>query len=583
MGSKAAMSAFPAPFSPNATTMLPFLYQTRTLASLYSRRGGLSIQPRYANLVSRRSFRQSTINYSSDDQTVETSRVPSEPTQQPVGGTDKGTGSPRIRRVLLSYAPPERERVSFSYDSNTSANEPQNDKDGYVLPRTEDTNDNEGGDGEVAGRSVVRRTPSRVKMPAWSTRSTPGKKGHSSGRQSEEFDIPWEEADHAGFKEFTSDGLPEETYQEMDEIDNLTSKSGPRQDRTSTITPSEKHAFQKIFSDIFARSRQSQKFGSASLEDDEEIEQAPGKDQSQRAKAKLDKIVGSAARIQSREEMEIAVNRYPPALRAAAARAIGLDAATQQSHEEVTEVDESVLDNDQLEQLRKPERDRVEGLMNSARTDFELWAVMEKEVFPLITKLGLEERPETDEPTKKRGRKTKRDQESLPREESNPTTSTLDTPDDGISPLAFYGPLYPSYLLLGLRLLDRSFAKPSPLTLSILPRIKSLGVISHVLGASTQLYNELLLIHWYRQDDFRGVLNLLSEMEQFGLDWDKESLEIVDDIVKMQAAVRRGDRGTTLKALWTLPEFAPDKFKSWRNKIRHALDERSRDASQLSY
>ena len=60
-----------------------------------------------------------------------------------------------------------------------------------------------------------------------------------------------------------------------------------------------------------------------------------------------------------------------------------------------------------------------------------------------------------------------------PQEQSEVTSS--EPAVDGVSPLALYGPLYPSFLLLGLRLLDRSFAKPSPLALSILPRIKSLG------------------------------------------------------------------------------------------------------------
>jgi len=208
--------------------------------------------------------------------------------------------------------------------------------------------------------------------------------------------------------------------------------------------------------------------------------------------------------------------------------------------------------------------------------------VMEEEVFPLIAKLGLEGTEKKETPPKKHGKKAKATKSSKtnprklvlpPEEEQIVQLEPIIHEGQVVSPLAFYGPLYPSYLLLGLRLLDRSFAKPSPLTLSILPKIKSLGLVSHVLGASTQLYNELLIIYWYRYDDFRGALNLLSEMEQSGLNFNEETLEIVEDIRTMQARIARGDRGETLKALWSLPEFAPGKFAHWRKKIASMLTE----------
>jgi hypothetical protein len=258
-----------------------------------------------------------------------------------------------------------------------------------------------------------------------------------------------------------------------------------------------------------------------------------------------------------------------------------------------TGVGELSRNDDRLETLRKPERDRVEGLMCAAKTDFELWAVLETEVFPLITKLGLEaglekdtlETPESPA-ARKGGKKAKRgarDSPSLDHDGPDRTSVELDSPNAEVSPLEFYGPLYPSYLLLGLRLLDRSFAKPSALALAILPEIKSRGIISHVLGASAQLYNELLLIHWYRHDDFRGVLSLLSEMEQIGLGWEKETWDIVNDITRMQHLILRGDRGETLKALWSLPEFAPGRFKAWKIKIGRALRERDdQDVPQLA-
>jgi hypothetical protein len=492
---------------------------------------------------------------------------------------------------------PEPERFSFSYHSIRSTNNLQDEDNGHATWRAGTTNGFE----EEAGLSgsVVRRTLSR-------TKSREANDWTGRGVQSDELGIPWGEAEDMEFEALGSDGIPEEVdnlYHERDEIDNLTNKSDPRQDRTSTITPSEKLAFQKIFSDIFARSRPAKSYGIDGLLDKQETDEASDETERRRDRTRenLDKIVHAAIKGRPRAEIEVAVNRYPPALRAAAARAMGLPSkkdtlieATEEAEaanvkvaadlEEARAADEPTIDDDRLERLRKPERDRVEGLMRSAATDFELWAVMEMEVFPLITKLGLVEAPEDQTPAKKkRGKKPNLDPQDPTQTNPEQMSVRLDSPVDEISPLEFYGPLYPSYLLLGLRLLDRSFSKPSPLTLNILPEIKSLGIISHVLGGSTQLYNELLLIHWHRYDDFRGVLNLLKEMEQFGLDWDKETWNIINDITEMQNFVRRGDRGEALKSLWTLPEFAPGRFKTWKRKIGQALNETSQNFPLSSY
>jgi hypothetical protein len=382
----------------------------------------------------------------------------------------------------------------------------------------------------------------------------------------------------------------------------LTKRSDPDQDRTSTITPSEKLAFQKIFSDIFARSQPGATYGTdGHLEgergevDVEEGEEGYDKMNEGKAgaRATLNNLVGAAVQDQSREEMEAAIRRYPPALRGAAARAIGLRgrhpvaAAAKEAEQTIIAAEAKAAANaDRLEQLRKPERDRVEGLMRSASTDFELWAVLEKEVFPLITEMGLEEAPKENKKTpakKKAGKKASQVQDDTPDAQSEKLPVEMDSPVDGISPLEFYGPLYPSYLLLGLRLLNNSFVRPSPLTLTILPQIKSLGIISHVLGASTQLYNELLQINWYRHDNFRGVLSLLQEMEEFGLEWDTDTLRVIDDIMNTQNIIRSGDRGTTLQVLWSLPEFAPDRFRQWKSKIGKAVSKaRSQNAPQMA-
>jgi len=244
---------------------------------------------------------------------------------------------------------------------------------------------------------------------------------------------------------------------------------------------------------------------------------------------------------------------------------------------------------------------------------------MNQEVFPLIAKMGLGIKDEMD-PLKQEKRRSKRSRRDIavtgvlvqpdsvtakslisevhPKEasatlvpsgalndglltaegnEAHSTTITTRNETMEVSALQFYGPLYPSYLLMSIRLLDRGFEQPSPLALSVLPKIKSLGPISQVLGASTALYNELLRVYWYRYDNFQKVLKLLTEMERSGLDFGKETLEVIQDIIGLQSKIARGERGKTLRLLWSLPEFAPNRFRAWKEQVEAAIGEGARE------
>jgi len=292
------------------------------------------------------------------------------------------------------------------------------------------------------------------------------------------------------------------------------------------------------------------------------------------------------------------VNSYPPALRPAAAKAMQLSDGEEEDLFEGEMEELADLDHDQLEALRSPERDRVESLMKQARTDFDLWAVLEKEVFSLIPKLGLEEDPlnvgQMDaEPQGKskykagaNASKRKKAKIASEKEEANKVERfdrvvAQSSNGTDVSALTLYGPLYPSYLLFGIRLLDRSFAKPSPLALSILPKIKSFGAISHVLGASTQLYNEIIRIYYYGYEDFDGVAKTLNEMEHSAVELDEETLDVVIDILRMQATVARGEKGDLLRELWSMPQFARVNFQFWRNKIAKTIHIKTKTQTML--
>lgn len=381
-------------------------------------------------------------------------------------------------------------------------------------------------------------------------------------------------------------GAEAESYEEMDAIDALTIRRGAQARGESTITVKERQAFQRIFEDIFTQYQSSSKplEGDLYFEDGGESSAlgSPGT----KKETSIGRIMGDA----TKKQLEEMVDRYPEPLRAAASRAVGLDRVGEQPTTEVVP-EESPLQK-RLVELQNAEQLRVETLMRKAETDVELWSILETEVFPLIAKLGLGEVNEEPPiapilPTKKKAsKKGKKSKKTTNVEEppAKPVVFKNLEAEAGISALELYGPLYPSYLLLALRLLDRSFISPSPLTLVILPKIKSLGLISRVLGATTQLYNELINIYFHRRDDFTGVRDLLAEMEASGLAWDEETLQLIKEIRHLQVEVAKGERGETTMLFFGMPEFGGQTFTSWIKRIEESLGgSREYDEDEIDY
>lgn len=95
--------------------------------------------------------------------------------------------------------------------------------------------------------------------------------------------------------------------------------------------------------------------------------------------------------------------------------------------------------------------------------------------------------------------------------------------------------LYPAVLLFALRLFTKNFPS-SHFAFNLLPRIRELGHTSYVLGASTQFYNSLMSLKWQRNSSLRDVHQLLSEMEQSGVEFNEETGRVIRHIVHERAA-----------------------------------------------
>jgi hypothetical protein len=375
---------------------------------------------------------------------------------------------------------------------------------------------------------------------------------------------------------FDDDHQPSELFNDPDAI---------HTQKKSTITVQERTAFQRIFADIMSRSQSTsessidrfeQKFESLSTNEDGNLSQL-SPEKKLKATSSLYSLMDDAVKaapdrraysLKTQEELLQDVGKYPQPLRAAAAQALGL--VSSRNIQDEPEV------NSDMENLRQPELERVEALMRKAATDLELWQVMEQEVFSIPGKFGLvTESPPLATAMKSHKKKKKQKKNRKTAEEHTPPLLN-DMPELSLS---IHGPLYPSHLLLGLRLLDRSFTKPSQLVLNILPRIKSMGIISQALGTSTALYNELLRIYWMRYDNFLGVIALLEEMEVIGLEMNAETLKVVTHIDRLQQVVEKGEKGTAIQKLWSMPEFGAGRFREWRKKIHASLQVRGDETS----
>ncbi|KAG7284270.1 hypothetical protein NEMBOFW57_010634 [Staphylotrichum longicolle] len=198
--------------------------------------------------------------------------------------------------------------------------------------------------------------------------------------------------------------------------------------------------------------------------------------------------------------------------------------------------------------------------MRQAQTDFELWDVLEEEVFPMVRKLGIDEDPQPQPPP---------GQQNAPRSataransrctymarSTRPTCSTRSACSTRSCPLL-------------------------PLALHILPRVKELGPASFVLGVSTPFYNELARILWNRYGDPTAVFNLLEEMRVAGLYCDEGTRGVVQGIEQFLGSVGQGKWGPFLRELASLPEYefaVLPRIRHWLKTINSHIAERRND------
>lgn len=324
--------------------------------------------------------------------------------------------------------------------------------------------------------------------------------------------------------------------------------------RTSTITSSERAVFDRIFKSLPKLDLQSSTSDGFDEDDDldddgeetlESIFNAAIKDVKDAQQQKRRFRPGIELDEPGRDEPARAldIERFPPALREAAEKA---NVLAQQGRIRVLRLalkkegaaasPEERLDYHDRMVGRKGNADsiRVKSLLEAAKTDEEVWRVMEKEVFSRVHDMNLqlkEEDKKKKAASKSKGKGKSKEEKEQPEKSASVTNEPPTTEEENlsvVSPLEILQQNYASHCLQAMRLFRQHFPT-SPYALALLPHIKSLGPISYILGASTELYNELLYIRYKHHLDPNAVADLVDEMIDQGIGTDEVTWQLIQN------------------------------------------------------
>ncbi|KZM18391.1 uncharacterized protein EKO05_0000302 [Ascochyta rabiei] len=335
--------------------------------------------------------------------------------------------------------------------------------------------------------------------------------------------------------------------------------------RKTTITGSERAAFEKLYRKFNAR-------GSRQDEKDHEVEIDAIADEywepdDEDNPANLDKIFDEAlkgnpnlAREWNRSSTEQLKSRKPRQdLQTMAQHILRGTRPPEMKRAEMRAVRKKDVSAKaaKLNEARVRERTRVDDLLKSAKTDRDLWDVLHREVFDLIRQLDLDG---TNKPTPRKSRTPK-------------STNTTTDPK-----ILFAN--YPHHLLTALTTLRTHFPA-SPLPLSILPTMKSLGRSSYALGATTALYTQLLRTAWLQQSSYPLLVSLLTDMHNGAIEFSVDTLHLLDQVIKEFDMARSGRLGREMQMVYGMDQFGEGirEVRRWRQIVasRVGVDDERRE------
>ncbi|KAF2196922.1 hypothetical protein GQ43DRAFT_444698 [Delitschia confertaspora ATCC 74209] len=367
----------------------------------------------------------------------------------------------------------------------------------------------------------------------WNNRQLSRQRRHASTRRFDNNDIPFE-------------GIP--------------SNLGAPGPRKTTLTATEREAFEKLRRDATRQSTTSDSLHNA-------LDLEPDDDPNVTLDSLFDAVLagrppgsaGSAGKVQKKTDnlTTLAQSILEPEL----------ERAKKQSKKEAEEKAQKIR------VIREAERMRVDNLLEHAQTDVELWKILENEVFALIGQLNLDNAITKTPNSEEFGSSVEDTATITTATETDASSSqsevgeTNKTPDPSI-----LFPNFPHHILHAARLL-RVVYPASALPLSVLPTLKSLGRAAYMLGASTPLYNMLLRTIWIQYGSYDAMNELLTDMDNGGIEFDLKTLKIVEDVLAESEAARKNAYGAFMRKVWATERFGEGAktLEEWKDVILQRL------------
>jgi hypothetical protein len=359
----------------------------------------------------------------------------------------------------------------------------------------------------------------------------------------------------------------------FDDVESQFGKAG--NSKKSTMTPSEKAIFDRIFKDIDESSADIAKEEDAS--DEQDAESDPYEDLNsifdkaiQDVRARDEQKAKSNARLQRRapptytraidqslilkESSSLSPRAFLRPLKLANGVVVGGEADMQENEE-------------YLRKACDDHRGLVANLLEHAATDVQIWNLLEKEVFSLVQQLDAqmkveekarktverEEKKLAKQKSKEEATHTKKNvmtgDQGAPKESSSTNPESVALPTSTLISILQYN--YADYLLSALRLLRRHHPT-SFYALYLLPHMKRLGPISYVLGASTAFYNEILFLKWTQFSDLHGMADLMQEMINQGIETNEVTMVFIRRLNAKRRYGRMGRFGPVLQKWWDM-------------------------------
>ena len=340
----------------------------------------------------------------------------------------------------------------------------------------------------------------------------------------------------------------------------------------STITPNEQKAFESLFNLRSSKPRSpatdqdgSQSQGGASL--DSILESSlqsirPEKEES----SKQDR---SRPQRLPRPKPEM-----PAALRKLEAAATTATTNEQQQGTQVTQTREGRL-FDPARRVAKKDITDVKKLLDQCETDVEVWRVLCERVLGRAVALGLDgTRDKSMEPVSGEAEAgIEVVDAAVPAQ--RPSSAVISPPPHStvsgeIPPLATPEPNHTSsnssktpkptpleilthalpIHLIGIFQHLQTHYPSSPLPLSILPLLKSLGPATAALGLSTPLYNAHMRMLWATYTDLTAIVSTLEEMDKEVYEFDAGTAVLLKEISVLSTQAKKGELGSGVWTLW---------------------------------